>query len=63
MEPFFNNGKELRNITDANPLLQKNEECHHQIVILDKIVNDTASLCKCAWVDELLGDFKTAYNF
>ena len=38
----LNNGKALRNITDGNPLHQNDNECHHQLDILVKVVNDAA---------------------
>ena len=39
-EPFINNGKGLRNITDNNLLRQNDEECRHQIVTFVYVVND-----------------------
>ena len=46
IEPLINNGKVLWNITDNNLLGQNDDECHHQIIILVKVVNDTAPWCK-----------------
>ena len=40
IEPFFNNGRALRNINDVNPLRQNDDECRHQVIILVKVVND-----------------------
>ena len=42
IEPLLSNGKALWNITDRNPLHQNNDELHHEIVILVKVVNGAA---------------------
>ena len=42
IEPFINNGQELPNTTDDNLLRQNYDECHHQIAILVKVINDAA---------------------
>ena len=46
IEPLINNGKVLWNITDNNLLGQNDEQCHHQIIILVKVVNDASPWCK-----------------
>ena len=35
----------LRNISDADPLRHNDDECHHQIIILFKVVNDAVAPC------------------
>ena len=42
IEQLLNNGRTLWNITDGNPLCQNDDKCHHQIIILVKVVNDAA---------------------
>ena len=42
IEQILNDGMALRNISDADPLCHNDYECHHQIVILFKAVNDAA---------------------
>ena len=40
---IFNNGRAIGNISDINLLRQNDDKCHHQIVILVKVVNDAAT--------------------
>ena len=42
IEPFFNNDRALYNLNDDNPLRQNDDECHNQMVILVKVINDAA---------------------
>ena len=45
IEPFFDNDRVLRNITDVNPLCHNDNECCLKIVMLVKVVNDAAPCC------------------
>ena len=42
IEPILHNGKALHNMNDINPLYHNDEVWHCQIIILVKVVNDTA---------------------
>ena len=43
IERILYDGVGLRNISDAEPLCHYDDECHYQIVILFKVVNDDAT--------------------
>ena len=40
-------------MNDVDPIYKNGEECHHQIVILVKVINDTAP-CPKQWLGSLV---------